>query len=85
MADPHDLTDDTGVGPGRGSTSGPPRWVKVFGVIALVVVLLLLVLLLTSGGSHGPARHESSRDAGGQTANPSATGSAPAGGQTPSA
>ena len=33
-----------------------PRWVKVFGIIALVVVLLFVVLLL-AGGHHGPGRH----------------------------
>ncbi len=34
-----------------------PRWVYVFGGIALVVVLLFVILLLTGGGSHGPGRH----------------------------
>jgi hypothetical protein len=39
-------------------TGGTPRWVKVFGIIALVVVLLVVVLLLTGGrGRHGPQRH----------------------------
>jgi hypothetical protein len=46
----------TGVGPDPGSTTSPPRWVKVFGIIALVVILLFVVLLLTGGG-HGPGRH----------------------------
>lgn len=48
MADP--LPDDD---------AGTPRWVKVFGVIALVVVLLFVILLLTRGpgGGHGPGRH----------------------------
>jgi hypothetical protein len=43
---------------------GTPRWVKVFGIIALVVVLLFVVLLFTHdpGGRHtpsegGPAGH----------------------------
>jgi len=36
-----------------------PRWVKVFGIIALVVVLLVGVLLLAGGGEHGPGRHVS--------------------------
>lgn len=45
---------------------GPPRWVKVFGIIALVVVLLFLFLMFTRGpGGHGPGRHTSSGDAGG--------------------
>ena len=42
-----------------------PRWVKVFGVIALVVVVLFIVLMLTGrGGEHGPGRHGLSGDAG---------------------
>jgi len=32
-----------------------PRWVKVFGAIALVVLLLFVVRLF--GGEHGPGRH----------------------------
>jgi hypothetical protein len=37
---------------------GTPRWVKVFGVIALVLVLVFVILLLTGrGGDHGPGRH----------------------------
>ena len=45
--------------PPRYSESTPhttPRWVKVFGIIALVVVLLFVVLLLF-GGPHSPRRH----------------------------
>lgn len=38
-----------------------PRWVKVFGIIALVVVLLFLILMFTRGpggrGEHTPFRH----------------------------
>jgi len=62
----------------RRSTSGPPRWVKVSGIIALVLVLLVVVMLLVGGGpgEHGPGRHlgsdgaarvTPSADAGGQT------------------
>jgi hypothetical protein len=37
---------------------GTPRWVKVFGIIALVVVLLFIILMLLRGpGGHGPRRH----------------------------
>ena len=42
-----------------------PRWVKVFGIIAIVVVLLVVFMLLTS---HGPGRHTPSGDAGSQVA-----------------
>lgn len=52
-----DTGDDTGVGTDRGSTTGTPRWVHVFGIIALVLVLLFVILLLTGGGGHGPGRH----------------------------
>jgi hypothetical protein len=31
-----------------------PRWVKVFGIIAVVVVVLVIVALLSG---HGPGRH----------------------------
>ena len=47
----------------RGPT-GPPRWVKVSGVIALILVVLVLILLL-AGGNHGPGRHQLSRGHGG--------------------
>jgi hypothetical protein len=57
MADPPrypDSGDDTGVGPDRESTTGTPRWVKVFGIIAAVLVLLFVIMVLTG---HGPGRH----------------------------
>jgi hypothetical protein len=47
---------DSNVKPDHESTYSTPRWVKVFGIIALVVVLLLIILML-SGGEHGPWRH----------------------------
>jgi hypothetical protein len=36
---------------------GMPRWVKVFGIIAIALVLLVVVIMLVSGGEHGPGRH----------------------------
>jgi hypothetical protein len=63
MADPPrhpDSGDDTSVAPGRGSTTGPPRWVKVFAIIAVVVIVLIVILLVArgpDGGGHGPGRH----------------------------
>jgi len=68
MADPFldpGSGDATG-GEGRGSTTGIPRWVKVFLIVALVFVLLFVILLLIGGG-HGPGRHrtEGEGDAGG--------------------
>ena len=58
----------THVGPDRGSPPrypGTPRWVKVFGIIALVLVLLVVILMVASGGSHGPGRHLPSGGPGG--------------------
>jgi hypothetical protein len=34
--------------------TGTPRWVKAFGIIALVAVLLFLILMFTGG--HDPSR-----------------------------
>jgi hypothetical protein len=47
---------------------GTPRWVKVFGITALVVVLLFVILMFTRGpGGHGPGRHTWSGGPGGHT------------------
>ncbi len=56
----------TPVDPGRRSTPGTPRWVKAFGIIALVLVLLFAISLL-AGIRHGPGMHTPSADAGGST------------------
>ena len=45
--------DDTGVRPGRGSTTSTPRWVYVSGIIVIVLVLLFVILHLTGGGFGG--------------------------------
>ena len=75
MADspPHpDTGNDTGVGPDRESTTGTPRWVKVFGIIALGLVVLFFILRLAGvGGGHGPGRHAASPDAAGGRTPPS--------------
>ena len=40
------------------STTGMPRWVKVFAIIAAVIAVLIAILLLTAGpGGHGPGMH----------------------------
>ena len=61
-----------------------PRWVKAFGVIAVVVVLLIAILLLT-GGNHGPGRHTGSGDAGRPPSSSEVTESDGAGGHQPPA
>jgi len=73
MADPPPYPgagDDTGVGPGRESTTGTPRWVKVSGIIALALVVLFVIVMLTGGG-HGPGRHTLSDGGPGGQARPS--------------
>ncbi|MDQ3719705.1 MAG: hypothetical protein M3350_02830 [Actinomycetota bacterium] len=86
-----DPGEDAAPARGREPTTGAPRWVKVSGIITLVVVLLVAILLLAGGGDHGPGRHTSPGDAGGQAAPSSAVPeeaggvgrhNAPAGGQT---
>lgn len=47
---------DPPLDPDSNEDTSTPRWVKVFGIIALVVVLLFVILLLTRG-PHGPGRH----------------------------
>ena len=68
MADPSP-SPAAGVGRDRGSTPvypGTPRWVKVFGIIALVLALLVVIMMF-AGGGHGPGRHMPSGGAGGDT------------------
>jgi hypothetical protein len=44
-------------------TVGTPRWVKVFGIVALLVAVLVVVIVVTGrGGPHSPRRHSSSAD-----------------------
>ena len=60
--------DDTGVRPTADRPPGTPRWVKVFGIIALILVLLIVAMMfIGGGGEHGPGRHASFGDTGGQT------------------
>ena len=54
---PSEPGDETGIERDRGSITGAPRWVKVFGVIALVLVAVVVVVAVVGGGEHGPGRH----------------------------
>lgn len=56
-ADGEDTSDSKGNVEPVFATTPAPRWVKVFGIIALVVALLVVILLVTGGGGHGPGRH----------------------------
>lgn len=72
MNEPYTEPDATGTD-GRPDQvdTGAPRWVKVFGVIALVLMALVLLLLLTGGGEgHGPGRHTSAPGAAGRPSPP---------------
>jgi hypothetical protein len=55
MADrPFDSNSELDVRPGRGSPPGMPRWVKVFGLIAIIVLIVFFVFLhFTGGGGMG--------------------------------
>ena len=58
MTDPspnHDADYDRRVEAGGSPPAGTPRWVKVFGIVALAVVVLVVILMLMGG--HGPGRH----------------------------
>ena len=47
----------TRVRPDRGSPPSTPRWVKVFGIIALILILLVVILHLTGNSLGGPMGH----------------------------
>jgi hypothetical protein len=47
-------------------SAGTPRWVKVFGITALLLVIVVVVLLVTRGG-HGPSRHSADTTLSGET------------------
>ena len=40
------------------STTGMPRWVKVFLIVAIAVAALAVMAMLVVGGDHGPGRHQ---------------------------
>jgi hypothetical protein len=63
MADLHanpgsdgDNIDENEVESDREAIIGAPRWVKMFGIIALVLVLLFVILHLIGGGHGGHTR-----------------------------
>ena len=52
--------EEPGRGPDAGARPSTPRWVKVFGIIALLLLVLVVVMLVAGGGNHGPGRHSGS-------------------------
>jgi hypothetical protein len=50
--------DDSGYGKARGPSTGVPRWVKVFVLVAVAIAVLGVVVMLLVGGGHGPGRHQ---------------------------
>jgi hypothetical protein len=66
MTDPPEDADAAGGSPDP-STTGTPRWVKAFGIIALLVVVLFIVVMLIGGGDHGPGRHTGGGTSGTET------------------
>ena len=53
---PDTSTTDETAGAQRETRPRMPRWVKIFGIIALILAVLVVVRLLIGGG-HGPGRH----------------------------
>jgi hypothetical protein len=51
--------NDSGYDKARGPSTGVPRWVKVFLLVAVAIAVLGVVLMLLVGGDHGPGRHQS--------------------------
>jgi hypothetical protein len=71
MADPPP-NSDAGDRPDLESNTGTPRWVKVFGTIAIIVLLLFVIMLVAGGGRHGPGRHRLFRSSAEGSPTPSA-------------
>ena len=80
MEDPP-LERDGDAEPQRESDAGMPRWVKLFGLVALILALALVVMFLVVGGDHGPGRHA----VGGSAAQPEMAADRPPGGAPPPA
>jgi hypothetical protein len=63
MSDPSGRPDgghNANVEAGSEGDRGVPRWVKLFGIAAILLLALAIVVMLLSGGQHGPGRHLSS-------------------------
>jgi hypothetical protein len=58
MSDQQPNRGHTGNGQDGSSTTGMPRWVKVFLIVAVALGVLAVVAMLVVGGEHGPGRHQ---------------------------
>ena len=47
-----------GGGQNGSSTTGMPRWVRVFLIVAVALAVFVVVAMLVIGGEHGPGRHQ---------------------------
>jgi hypothetical protein len=59
MSDQQPTRGHAGSGQNGSSTTGMPRWVKVFLIVAVALAVLAVVAMLVVGGEHGPGRHQS--------------------------
>lgn len=60
MTEPHRPQDALGApAPDEAQSPGPPRWVKVTGVVVGLFVVALVAMLLSGGDGHAPDRHGS--------------------------
>ena len=57
MSDPLPPTEYAGSGGEGGSPPPTPRWVRVFGLLALALVLLFVIKHLAGGGFRGHMGH----------------------------
>jgi hypothetical protein len=62
MADVHrdpdsDPDANDAAGAERARVPGTPRWVQVFGLVAIIIIILLVVAQLLFGVQHGPGMH----------------------------
>lgn len=55
------------------TSTGLPRWVKVFLIVAAALALLAVGVALLIGGEHGPSRHQSQSNTTGAPPRPTAT------------
>lgn len=58
--------DDNPQGPRGVSTTGTPRWVKFFGIIALILIVLVIIAHLSGYGLGHHMSHSNVTEHGGQ-------------------